>query len=118
MSGQLANYIATATNKSILPNARMSILDNVCVRDEILDPAAGPTKPIVPLLRNLLNVPDGVTIKEKAESCQLHEYRNSIWIRAVLVSVFSDVVFHYGSPFNDDLLLRESLQDSEYRNTI
>jgi hypothetical protein len=109
LSGLLANYMATASNKPTLPNAWTSIWDNSCVHDEGLGSAAGPTKPIVPLLRKLLDVPEGVSVKEKVENCQLHEYRNSIWLRAILVSLFSDFVFHQGSPYDDDKLLHESL---------
>lgn len=113
LSGLLTNYMASANQKPTIPNTRTAIWDNNLVRDEILNSATGLSKSLVPLLRNLLNIPDGVSIKEKVTACELFEYRNPTWIRAILVSLFSKFVFHQSSPFEDDVLLLDSLEYSK-----
>lgn len=116
-SGLLTDYSAKATNKPTAPNLKVPIWDIPCVRDEVLSPAAGRVNNFVSQLRQLLDVPDGVTIKAKVDICRLFGYRNSLWARGILVSLFSDAVFHQGSPFESDDILHQSLQYGRRWNT-
>lgn len=118
LSGVLDNYSARASIKSAFPNAQISIWEQAWIQDEIRSPAAGleSTRPVLPVLRKLLDVPEGVLIKEKINTCQLYGYRNLIWIRAVLVSLVSEFVFNQGSPlesngFESDDSLRQCLEE-------
>jgi hypothetical protein len=116
LSGILTAYSARAASKSVVPNLQMPVWDNPCVRDEMLNPVAGRANPFVSHLRQLLDVPDGVTIKDKVDHYQLHGYRNSLWVRGVLVSLFSDAVFRQGSPFESDDILHQSLEYGKSRD--
>jgi hypothetical protein len=117
LSGILMTYSAKAADNSTLPNSQVSVWDIPCVRDEVLSPGAGQVNRLVSQLRQLLDVPDGVTIKEEVDRHQLHDYRNSLWVRGVLVALFSHAVFSQKSPFESDDILHQSLEYGKLRTS-
>jgi hypothetical protein len=109
-TGLLKQYSSMVRKKLALLHPQMRFLDLPCVRDERCGSPADGSPAVTYILRELLDVPQqGFVIKEKIDILNIQETDCTIWIRSVLSFVFCDFIFHWGSPFEDDAILRRSL---------
>jgi len=115
LTGILQQYTGTSTmarNQLSQINPQTPVLDIPCVRDESLQ-AAGVAQNAILILRQLLDVPDGVLIRQKVTEAKLQDTTCSVWIRGVLSFLINEFVFHSGSPFEDATLWRTLLAKSK-----
>jgi hypothetical protein len=89
----------------------MRILDVPFIRDE--SPICGTAEipPLTEAMQKLLDVPAAVLIKTKLEKEKLENTDFSIWICGALATFVADFIFGDDSPFEDDILWRETLMD-------
>ena len=109
LTGVILQYINTAHKKPLQPSARTPFLEIPCIRDETHGEPAERPKPLLRSLRLMLDVHPGALVKERILSLQLQDQDISMWIGAVLVSLFSEFVFRAGSPFEDATVWRKGL---------
>ncbi|EKD14088.1 uncharacterized protein L3040_007910 [Drepanopeziza brunnea f. sp. 'multigermtubi'] len=105
LSNYLMQYTAAACAHPWPPHGRMSFLDIPCIQDEGFAGHA----PLLDALRSVLDVPAGVSVKEKIESMKLAPEK-SMWIRSILLHLVSKFVFESGSPFEDARPWKEGLE--------
>ncbi|KAI9046588.1 hypothetical protein LZ554_009332 [Drepanopeziza brunnea f. sp. 'monogermtubi'] len=105
LSNYLMQYTAAACANPWPPHGRMSFLDIPCIQDEGFAGHA----PLLDALRSLLDVPAGVSVKEKIESMKFPPEK-SMWIRSIPLHLVSKFVFESGSPFEDARPWKEGLE--------
>jgi hypothetical protein len=118
LTGILQQYTGTTTmarNQLTLINQQTPILEIPCIRDEALQ-SSGTTHNAIYVIRKILDVPEGVLIREKVREVKLQDTTCSIWIRSILSSLLTNFVFHSGSPFEDAALWRKILVKCKHSN--
>jgi hypothetical protein len=118
LTGILQQYTGTTTmarNQLTLINQQTTILEIPCIRDEALQSPGTPRSAIY-VIRKLLDVPDGVLIREKVREVKLQDTTCSVWIRGILSYLLINFVFHFGSPFEDAALWRKILIKCKHSN--
>ncbi|KUJ15476.1 uncharacterized protein LY89DRAFT_720013 [Mollisia scopiformis] len=98
LSGILSQYTAMAG----LQPYKVAFSDLACVRDE------APGNLAAMVLRQMLDIYSGVSIKGKIESLRIKP-ENSVWIKGALMLLVKQFVFESGSPFDDSSILTEGL---------
>jgi hypothetical protein len=116
LTGMMQQYTGNTTmarNKLSPINSQTRIIDIPCIRDETLDQSAGIANHATLIIRKLLDVSDGILIKDKIRQAKLQDTTCPIWIRGVLSFLVSEFVFHSGSPFEDAMLWKKTLADGK-----
>jgi hypothetical protein len=116
LTGILQQYTGTSTmsrNQLSQINPQTRILDIPCIRDEILQ-VAGTAQKVVGVIRELLDVPEGVLIREKVAEAKLQDTTCSICIRSILSFLITNFVFHSGSPFEEGKLWSKTMTDCKH----
>ncbi|KAH8781552.1 hypothetical protein F5882DRAFT_379597 [Hyaloscypha sp. PMI_1271] len=111
LTGIMQQYTGTTTmarNQLSLINPQTPILDIPCIRDETLH-SNGTAHNAIHILRQLLDVPEGVLIKQKVTEANLQDTTSSVWIRSILSFLITKFVFYSGSPFEDAMLWNKTL---------
>ena len=119
LEGVILQYIAMARNKLSPIYTKGSILKIPFIREEALDPDISAHNPLVHELRVMLEVPPGVSIKDKVESSnELLDLRTENWIRIVLGFMFFNFIFHSDPLFEDSSIWHQSLTLSKFSGTV
>jgi hypothetical protein len=63
-------------------------------------------------LRRILKVDVGALVKDAVINLQLQDLESSMWMKAILVSLFFEFVFHSPSPFDDAAIWEAGLAHS------
>lgn len=116
LTGILQQYTGTTTmarNHLSQINPHSSILDIPCIRGETLQ-SAGAAHNVIYVLRQLLDVPEGVLIRNKVTETKLQHISCSVCIRAILSYLITNFIFHAGSPFEDTTLWSKVLTDCKH----
>jgi hypothetical protein len=116
LTGMMQQYTGNTTmarNKLSPISPQTRILDIPCIRDETLNQSAGRANHAIGVIRNLLDVPEGVLVKHKIEEVKLQDMTCQIWIRGILSFFVSAFVFDSGSPFEDVVLWKKILADGK-----
>jgi hypothetical protein len=120
LTGILQQYTGTTTmarNHLSQMSPHTSILDIPCIRGETLQ-SAGTAQNVIYILRQLLNVPEGVLIRNKVTETKLQHLSCSVCIRAILSYLMTNYIFNAGSPFEDTTLLSKVLTDCKHPNDL
>lgn len=120
LTGVLQQYTGTTTmarNHLSQINPHTSILDIPCIRGETLH-SAGAAHNVIYFLRQLLDVPEGVLIRNKVTETKLQHISCSVCIRAILSCLITNFIFHDGSPFEDTTLWSKVLTDCKQSNDV
>jgi hypothetical protein len=105
LTGLLSSYAGTALR--LVSATRVPLLDLACIRSE-------DTKdPLVPILRGLLEIHEGVSIRAHIKSLSLEE-EYSMWVKVIMMSLIKHFVFESGSPFEDTTILKKGLSYSKH----
>lgn len=102
LSGKISQYIHMAFTQPT-PYPLVPFTEIPCIRHE------SSTNPLVPALRRLLNLGDGISIRAKIEGFHMGPEENAIWIKGILMLLVCDFIFDSGSPFEDTPEMTESL---------
>ncbi|CZR57992.1 uncharacterized protein PAC_07882 [Phialocephala subalpina] len=102
LSGKISQYIKMAFTQPS-PYPLVPFTEIPCIRHE------SSADPLVPVLRRLLNLGDGVSIRVRIEGLHMGPEESAIWIKGVLMLLVCDFIFESGSPFEDAPELTDSL---------
>lgn len=120
LTGILQQYTGTTTmsrNHLSQIDPHTSILDIPCIRGETLQ-SAGAARNVIYVLRQLLNVPEGVLIRNIVTETKLQHISCSVCIRAILSYLITNFIFNAGSPFEDTTLWSKVLTDCKQPNDL
>ncbi|PMD53750.1 uncharacterized protein K444DRAFT_146014 [Hyaloscypha bicolor E] len=120
LTGIMQQYTGTTTmarNQLSLINPQTPILDIPCIRDETLH-SNGTANNAINILRQLLDVSEGVLIKQKVTEANLQDTTSSVWIRSILSFLVTKFVFYSGSPFEDATLWNKILTTCKHFNVL
>lgn len=105
LSTMTFEYAATAIRK--LPDMQVPLLELSFIRDE---PSSKDL--LVGILRQLLDIHEGVSIRAKIETLRLKP-ESMVWIQGVLSLLIKQIMFDNGSLFEDASKLKQGLSYSE-----
>jgi hypothetical protein len=120
LKGAMVQYISMARRKLSLFTSKSSIriLDVPFIRNETTTRSTAQIPPLTKAMRELLDVPAAVLIKNKLVEEKLENTDFSIWICAALAAFVADFIFSDDSPFEDDTLLRKTLIESKLAKSL
>lgn len=116
LTGILQQYTGTTTmarNHLSQINPHTSILDIPCIRGETLQ-STGTAHNVIHILRHLLDVPEGVLIRNKVTETKLQHISCSVCIRGILSYLITNFIFNAGSPFEDTTFWSKVLTDCKH----